>query len=60
MGYVSARSTCGPPLILYATLKRWGPPMLQGLCTHPALLWDTSHFLPSNTALVTPSVAAVV
>ena len=60
MGSVSARSTCGPPLILYATLKRLGPPMLQGLCSHAAFLWDTSHFVPSDTALVTPSVAAVV
>ena len=40
-------------------LERWGPPKRQGLCSHPAHLWATSHYVPRSGALGTPEVARV-
>ena len=45
-GYVATRPTCGPLLILFPALKRWGPPRRQGLCSNLAHLWATSDFVP--------------
>ena len=54
-GYVATRPTCGPLLILSRNLKRWGPPIRQGLCPHQAHLWADADFAPRSKALGTPS-----
>ena len=53
-GYVATLPAFGPPLILPPTLKRWGPPRPQGLCSHVAHLWATSDFAPCSEAVGTP------
>ena len=53
-GYVATRPTCGPFLILSPTLKRWGPPRRQGLCSHPAHLWANSDSVSRSEVLGTP------
>ena len=52
--------TCGPPLILPPALKRWGPPMRQGLCSHLAHLRATSDSAPHSEAMGTPQAAGVM
>ena len=59
-GYVATLPTCGPPLILPPTLKRWGPPSRQGLNSHLAHLWATSVFVPHSAAVGTPQAAGVM
>ena len=44
----------GPLLIPYPALKRWRPPILQGLCYHPAHLWASCDSVPISQALGTP------
>ena len=53
-GYVATLPTCGPLLILPPALKRWGPPIRQGLCSHLTHLWSTSDFAPRCEAVGTP------
>ena len=46
--------TCAPPLIVPSALKGWGLPRRQGLWSHRAHLWATSHFAPHTEAMGTP------
>ena len=55
-----AQPFCGPPLILSPTLKHWGTPRRQGLCSHPAHLWATSDFVPRSETLGTPQAVRVM
>ena len=50
----------GHPLISSPTLKRWGLPRRQGLCSHLAHLCATSDFVPHSEALGTPQAAGVM
>ena len=52
--------TCGPLLILPPALKRLGPPRRQGLCSHLARLWATSHSAPRSEAVGTTQAAGVL
>ena len=44
----------------YGTLKRWGPPRLQGLCSHLAHLGATSDSAPCSEAVGIPQAAGVM
>ena len=46
--------TCGPPLILLADMKRWGPSGQQGLCSHLGRLWATFGSIGRCEASGTP------
>ena len=50
MAYVATWPIGGPLLILPPVLNRWGPPMRQGSCSHPAHLWATSNSAPRSEA----------
>ena len=52
--YVATRPTCGPLLILSSSLKCWGRPRPQGLCSHPVHLQATSDFVPRFEAFGSP------
>ena len=41
-------------MILPPTLKRWGPPRRQGLCSHLAHLWATSDSAPRSKGTHNP------
>ena len=60
MGYVSTRPICGPLLIWSPAPKRWGLLKRQGLCSHPACLWETADFVPRFEALGTPQASHVM
>ena len=60
MADVATLPTCGPLLILPPTLKRWGTPRRQGLCSHLAHLWATSHFAPRSKAVGIPEAVRVM
>ena len=55
--YVATRPTCGPLLILSTALKRWESPSWQWLCSHPAHLLGTSHFVPRFEAYGIPKAS---
>ena len=59
-GYVATRPTCGPLLILPPVLKQRGPLRRQGLRSHPAHLWATSHSVPRSEEVGTPQAAGVM
>ena len=45
--YAATSFNYAPLLILFPSLKRWGPPRRQGLCSYHAHLWATAGFVPS-------------
>ena len=59
INYVATLPTCGPLVILPPTLKRWGHPRGQGLCSHLGHLWATSHSAPCSEAVGTPQAAGI-
>ena len=59
-GHIATCPTCGTLLILPPSLKRWGPPRQQGLCSCPAQLWATSDSAPCREAFATSQVAGVM
>ena len=59
-GYLATLPTCGPLLNLPPALKPWGPPKRQGLCSHLAHSWATSHSAPRSEAVATPKAAGVI
>ena len=59
-GYVVTWPTFGPLLIPPPALKRWGPPMRQGLFSHLAHLWTTSDSAPHYEAVGTLEVVGVM
>ena len=59
-GYVAILPTCGPPMILPPSVKRWGPPRRQVLCCCPAHLWATSDSAPRSETVGTPQAAGVM
>ena len=52
--YVANLPIYGPLLVLSPSLKRWGPPRWQGLCSQSAHLWVNSDLVPRFEALGTP------
>ena len=55
--------TYGPLLVLFPSLKRWGPPRRQGLCCQFAQMQATTHFvdvIPCFEALGRPQIAWVM
>ena len=59
-GYAATLPTCGPPLILPPSLKQWGPPRRQGLCSHLAHFSATSHFDRRFEVAAIPKAAEVM
>ena len=51
--YVANLPICGPLLILFPALKRWGPPSRQVLCSQMAHLWAIVEFVPRSKTLGT-------
>ena len=47
-------------LLRFPALKRWGPPRLQGLCSHLAHLGATSDSAPRSEAVGIPEAARVM
>ena len=59
-GYVATRPSYDPLLILYPSLKCWGPPTWQGLCSPEAHLWASCDFIPCSETLGSPQMAGVM
>ena len=56
-GYVATLVSCGPPVILFPALKRWGPPRRRGSCNYLAHLWASSDSAPCSQAVGTHQAA---